>query len=172
VCGVDVTTIMEGYNFMNLTEWAIKHQVPYAAVEDLRRSFGMVTDPAATVAGESEVAVQNRVRLEASRNGCRLWRNNVGATYTDDGSFLRYGLVNDSQQMNAKIKSSDLVGIKPLLIKPEHVGSIIGVFLAREIKEGGWVYTGTDREAAQLKFLKLVASLGGDAAFATGEGTI
>lgn len=157
---------------MNLVEWAVKWRVPYAAVEDLRRSFGMETDPAATVAGESEAAVQNRVRLEASRTGCRLWRNNVGATYTDDGSFIRYGLVNDSQQMNSKIKSSDLVGIKPLLIKSMHVGSVIGVFVAREIKEGGWKYTGTDREAAQLKFLKLVASLGGDAAFATGEGTL
>ena len=157
---------------MNLNEWAIKWRVPYEAVEDLRRSFGMITDPDVIIAGESEAAVQNRVRLEASRNGCRLWRNNVGATYTDDGSFIRYGLTNDSQQMNAKMKSSDLVGIKPLLIKSEHVGSVIGVFLAREIKEGGWNYTGTDREVGQLNFLKLVASLGGDAAFATGEGTL
>jgi len=157
---------------MNLNEWAIKWRVPYEAVEDLRRSFGTITDPDVIIAGESEAAVQNRVRLEASRNGCRLWRNNVGATYTDDGSFIRYGLTNDSQQMNAKMKSSDLVGIKPLLIKSEHVGSVIGVFLAREIKEGGWNYTGTDREVGQLNFLKLVASLGGDAAFATGEGTL
>ena len=157
---------------MNLNQWGIKHAVPYTAIVDLRRMFGMDTNPPATIEGESETAVQNRVRLEASRAGARLWRNNVGAGMLDAGSFIRWGLVNDSKQMNSRLKSSDLIGIKPLVITQAHVGTTVGVFLAREVKEGGWKYSGTDREAAQLKFLELVASLGGDAAFATGEGTI
>ncbi len=158
---------------MNLYEWAIKWNIPAGAVQDLKRQFGVVnTDPAATVPGESEAAVQNKVRLEVSRVGGRIWRNNVGAAYTDEGSFIRYGLANDSQQMNRLIKSSDLIGIRPVKIEPYHVGQILGVFLCREVKPGNWTYTGTDREEAQLKFLELVASLGGDAAFANSEGTI
>ena len=158
---------------MNLYQWAIKYRVSPAAVQELQREFGLInTDPAATIAGESEAAVQNRVRLEASRAGARLWRNNVGAGVLEDGSFIRWGLVNDSQQMNKKIKSSDLVGLKPVMIQPHHVGTILGGFVAREVKEGGWVYTATDREVGQLKFLELVASLGGDAAFCNGEGSL
>jgi len=158
---------------MNLNEWAIKWGVSYAATEDLKCRMGLVnTDPTTTVAGESEAAVQNRIRLEASRAGARVWRNNVGAMLTEDGSFVRYGLANDSQQMNARIKSSDLIGLKPVLITPEHIGQVLGVFVAREVKPRGWRYTGTPRETAQLKFLELVASIGGDACFVTGEGTL
>lgn len=158
---------------MNLHEWAIRNRIPHAAVNELQQMFGMInTDPTGATVGESEAAIQNRVRLEASRVGARIWRNNVGAGLLDDGSFIRWGLVNDSQQMNRKIKSSDLIGLKPVLIKPHHVGQVLGVFIAREVKPGNWQFTGTDRETAQLKFLELVASLGGDAAFATGEGTL
>lgn len=158
---------------MNLTQWAIKWGVPYEAVEDLKREFGMVNlDPAGTTSGASEAAVQNRVRLEASRKGCRLMRNNVGAGQMEDGTFIRWGLANDSKQMNDKIKSSDLIGVKPVVVTPAHVGHTLGIFLAREIKPENWTYTGTKREAAQLKFLELIASLGGDACFANREGTI
>lgn len=121
---------------------------------------------------ESEAAIQVRVRLEATRLGCRLFRNNVGAATLANGSFIRWGLANETQAMNKQIKSSDLIGIRPLVILPEHVGKTIGQFLAREIKPPGWVYTGRGREEAQQRFLMLVESLGGDACFATGEGTI
>jgi len=158
---------------MNLIQWAIKWGVSIEAVEDLRREFGLVnTDPAPSNNTESETAVQTRIRLEATRKGCRVWRNNVGGTYTEDGSFLRYGLANDSKQMNNLIKSSDLIGLRPLMITHHHVGGIIGQFIAREVKAANWSYSGTKREAAQLKFLELVASMGGDAAFANSEGTL
>lgn len=158
---------------MNLNEWAIKWGVPFEAVEDLRRLMYSTVDLIDTEKeGESETAVQTRVRLEASIKGCRLWRNNVGAVHTAEGSFIRYGIANDSKKMNESIKSHDLIGIRPIRIKSHHVGRVIGQFLSREIKPENWQYSGSKREMAQLKFLELVLSLGGDAAFANKEGTI
>lgn len=120
----------------------------------------------------NERDVQNLIRLEASRKGLRLWRNNVGAAYLQDGTFVRYGLANETKAMNDAIKSSDLIGIRPTLITAAHVGSVFGQFVAREVKASGWRYTGTTREQAQNAFLEIVLSLGGDAAFATGDDTL
>lgn len=157
---------------MNLTQWAIKWGIPMEAVQDLKREFGTISTEPSPQFGESEAAIQNRIRLEASKKGCRIWRNNVGATMDENGNFIRFGLCNDSKQMNSMIKSSDLIGIKPITITQEHVGHIIGQFIAREVKGSDWNYTGSAREEAQLNFLNLVASLGGDASFAISEGTL
>ncbi len=155
---------------MTLSEWASDWGVPQEALSDLSARFGLLTPPERS--GESEAAIQTRVRLEASRKGARLFRNNVGATQTAEGAWIRYGLANDSKQMNQHMKSSDLIGIRPVIITPAMVGKTLGLFLAREVKAGNWKYTGTQREAAQLRFLQLIASLGGDACFTNGEGTI
>jgi len=157
---------------MNLYKWAIKWGIPFDALNDLRHEFGLINTDPSPLAGQSEAAVQNRIRLEASRLGCRIWRNNVGATQDENGNFIRYGLCNDSKQMNKQIKSCDLVGIRPVTITNDHVGSVIGQFIAREVKTGDWKYSGSGHEEAQLRFLELVASLGGDAAFANREGTL
>lgn len=157
---------------MNLNEWAIKWGVPFAAVEDLRQSLHPTLPAEGVQGGESETAIQTRVRLEAAAKGVKLWRNNVGATLTPDGGFVRYGLANDSKQMNALVKSSDLIGLRAVRIEARHVGHIFGQFVAREVKEGRWSYSGSKRELAQLRFLELVLSLGGDAAFANQEGTL
>ena len=117
---------------------------------------------------DSEANAQATIRLEASKKGLRLWRNNVGASIDDRGNFIRFGLANDSKRMNEVIKSSDLIGIRPLNVG----GRIIGQFVAREVKPPGWQYSGTKREIAQLAFLELVASFGGDATFATDKGTL
>lgn len=158
---------------MNLEQWAIKWGVSYEAIQDLRKQFGAInTDPVSPVRGNSEAAVQNEIRLEASKAGLRLWRNNVGAIKDERGVPVRYGLCNDNAQLNASLKSSDLIGIRPVLIQPHHVGTVIGQFVAREVKAPTWRYTATTREMAQLRFLELVTSLGGDACFANGVGTI
>ena len=98
----------------------------------------------------TESGVSSIIRLEASQLGYRLWRNNVGALQTPAGQFIRFGLANDSPQLNKAIKSADLIGIKPILITHAHVGLTIGQFISREIKHEGWKYTGADREKAQV----------------------
>ncbi len=157
---------------MNLTQWAHRHGVTPQAMSELHQLFGISTDPTrCTAKAGSEAAVQTVIRLEASRLGIRVWRNNVGACKDETGRVIRYGLCNDSAQMNKAIKSSDLVGIRPVIITQDHVGHTIGQFVAREVKRPGWRYTGTDREVAQLAFGQLVSSMGGDFKFATGEGS-
>ncbi len=117
----------------------------------------------------NESATLSKIRLKAAKKGIYLWRNNNGAVHTTDGTFIRFGLANDSKQLNEKLKSSDLIGIKPTKITPEMVGKTVGIFFSREVKREGWKYTGTPRETAQLAWIELINSLGGDAAFITNE---
>ncbi len=152
-----------------INTWVERWGIPPEAHTDLLVSLGASAPDPAAKAGESEAAVQTRVRIAASQQGGRLWRNNVGACETNEGSFIRYGLANESSAMNKKCKSSDLIGVKPVMITDAHVGQIIGQFVAREVKRGGWKYSGSAREKAQLNFLSLVAGLGGDARFTTGD---
>ena len=160
---------------MTLTDWAAKHGVSAAALRDLEM---IMCAPAATIpdppgASSGEASAQQRIVLEAPKHGDRLFRNNVGATPArcpecgTQRQPVRYGLANDSYKMNREIKSSDLIGIRPVLITPEYVGKKVGVFTSIEVKPVGWRYMGTDHEAAQLKWLQLVQTLGGIATFAT-----
>lgn len=157
---------------MTLIQWAIRWGIPAEALAEYREMLGMIEGVPVGVdedEGGSETAMMVRVGVKASQLGGRLWRNNVGAAELPDGTFLRYGLLNGSKRLNRDLKSSDRIGIKPVVITPEMVGSTIGQFWAREGKKPGWVFTGTPREMAQLKFLEMIFSLGGDAAFITSE---
>lgn len=116
----------------------------------------------------NEKEATKRVKLIEAKNGARLFRNNLGAVYAQDGRFIRFGLANESAQMNAIIKSADLIGIKPIKITRDLVGATIGQFVSREIKKQNWHYTATDREKAQLAWINLINSLGGDACFSDG----
>lgn len=159
---------------MNIYQWANKHSVSPQAMSELLGIFiggAPEPQPAGTV-GKSEAAVQQRIRLEASSKGCRVWRNNVGACVDDRGNHVRYGLANDTPAINKVLKSSDLIGIRPVTITPDMVGRCIGQFVAREVKAEGWQYSGSKREQAQLAFIKLVTGMGGDACFANSEGTL
>ena len=111
---------------------------------------------------KTEQVVQSEVRLEASNRGFRLWRNNVGVAMDNRGIPVRYGLCNESKQMNKNLKSSDLIGIRPILITQDMVGKVFGQFIAIEIKKESWKPSPSNlREQAQERFITLVQSLGG-----------
>jgi len=122
----------------------------------------------------SEAANQQQSRLLHPQitNG-HIWRNNSGACRDETGRLIRYGLGNDSAQVNAVIKSSDLIGITPEWAYVERLGwGWLGVLTALEIKPSGWVLKpGDERGLAQGNFHDIVRSVGGYAGFVTDPAT-
>lgn len=105
-----------------------------------------------------EAAIMQRVQLEASRKGWRVFRNNVGQLLDARGVPVRYGLCPGS---------SDLIGWRELVITPEMVGGTVAQFVAVEVK------TPTGKATAQqIQFLEAVARAGGVAVIARGEGAL
>lgn len=116
--------------------------------------------------GLNEDVVQQHARIEAAKYGCILLRNNSGVLEDKNGRPVRYGLANESSKQNESFKSSDLIGITPIVITPDMVGRTIGVFTAIEVKKEGWAFKiGNKREVAQLAFINWVKKLGGIASF-------
>jgi hypothetical protein len=159
---------------MNLQAWVMRNcRNPAQALAELEAELGVLGGHfMGPKEGVSESAVQAAVRLEAAKKGMRLFRNNVGALKDERGVPVRFGLANDTKELNEIIKSSDLIGWKTKIISPDMVGQKIAQFLCREVKEYSWTYTGTPREVAQLRWITMVNEAGGDAAFATGAGTL
>lgn len=115
----------------------------------------------------AESTVQNQIRDMSAQLGDDLWRNNSGVLPGEHGQPVRFGLGNDSSKVNAVCKSSDLIGVTRVLITPEMVGSVVGVFTAVEVKEEGWKFNLRNaREVAQKVFIDLVLQNGGYAGFA------
>jgi hypothetical protein len=163
---------------ISIDEWARRHNIAPAALEELKACMGVTALGAMGVPDNrdppgSEGRQQSLVRLEAANLRIRLFRNNSGAFEDADGRVVRYGLANESKQANAILKSPDLIGWRKRLITPDMVGMVIGQACMREIKHEGWKFSPTDKhEAAQFNFLKLAIADGCDAAFATGPGTL
>ena len=156
-----------------LHEWAIQWQIPLAALHDLERRMGLLYDPQlAPSTGRSEAAVQANVRLEASRKGIKLFRNNVGALRDERGVPVRYGLANDTPAMNKVIKSADLIGWETTTITAEMVGQRFARFLSAECKPEGWVFTASQREQGQKAWATMVIAGGGRALFVNGPGML
>ena len=163
-------------------EWAAAHPV---AAADLMAMYARApwNNDAPTANGKSEAWAQQQVRFLAARQGAWAMRNNVGAVkatehttcpfcsrdYVIQRDPVRYGLANDSPQLNDIVKSSALILCIPRLITKEMVGRVIGQFGAIEVKHPGWV-PGEDkkREGAQAAFGARVESLGGFFRFSTG----
>jgi hypothetical protein len=119
---------------------------------------------------KTESTVQDGCRLLVQDVGGLLLRNNSGAQQMPDGSWVRWGLGNDSKQVNKRRKSSDLIGVVPMLIQPHHVGRTVGIFTAIEAKAEGWKYRENDEHAAaQYNFLNIVCKRGGIGAFINNE---
>lgn len=152
---------------MTFSEWCERHKVDQQAVIDLLTVDGIETDFGELAGYKSESGVQRAAQVQAAALGGRLWRNNSGAGTLDNGSFVRWGLCNESAQMNRIIKSADLIGIMPHRVTTMDVGRTLGLFVAAECKTPGWQYHGTDREKAQAAFLALVTGMGGRGLFVT-----
>lgn len=137
-----------------------------------------------------ESVVQSEIRAYAGEQGILLWRNNVGACNDETGRMIRYGLGNDSAQVQRRLKSSDLIGLADfdyeLPTDPPVKARTRGVFLAVECKAEGWRFPNSwrgvtpehaeerglvrgdaaQRVLAQWRFLCLVHRAGGLAGFA------
>lgn len=150
---------------VELRTWALRHGIAAPALADLAELLGTVGGGAP---GASESRAQSEIRLASPGLGMRLWRNNVGVLTNEHGTPVRYGLANDSKALNARLKSSDLIGWRRLVITPAHVGSVVAQFTALECKAPGWRYSGDEREQAQARWGALVAADGGYFRFATG----
>lgn len=149
---------------VELRSWALRHHVGEDALRDLMEALGAGTQPASTDGG-SESRVQSQVRLAAPAHDMRLFRNNVGVLRDKRDVPVRYGLANDSQALNARLKSGDLIGWRRRLITPEMLGSTIAQFVSLECKPAGWHYRGDEHEQAQQRWAALVATEGGWARF-------
>lgn len=122
----------------------------------------------ASVSAKSEASVQAEVRIAASAKGWRLFRNNVGVLRDERGIPVRFGLANDSKQLNAIVKSADLLGVRPVLITQEMVGTIIGQFVSVEVKAAGWKPSKSNKhEQAQRNWADMIHAMGGHAVFFT-----
>ena len=117
----------------------------------------------------SESRIQSLVRLEAVKKHWRLFRNNRGAAKTDTGSYIRFGLANDSKQLGDVLKSGDLIGWRPVIVTAEMVGKVIAQFVSVECKAEDWtpppLDTKDEAAAAQYRWAELVNKEGGYAVF-------
>lgn len=158
-----------------LQQWASRHGVSHAALTELQQLFTTVHQPSTTAKSRhaSESHVDSLIALEASDKDILWMRNNVGACQDKTGRVIRYGLLNESKQMNERLKSPDRIGIRRLVITSDMVGSSVGQFVAREIKHATWTgRTLSPHEQAQLNCLQLFTGYGADASFANGTGTL
>lgn len=101
----------------------------------------------------AEAVIQQRIRLALSRAGAVMHRNNVGAYRDDRGRVVWYGVGNPG--------GSDLIGWTPVLVQQHHVGTMLGVFTAVEVKSARGKPTD-----AQRNFLRQVQLGGGLAGIA------
>lgn len=128
-----------------------------------------------SVIDKSEASVQQRVRLKIAKAGAYSWRNNIGATPSRcphcDARLrpVRYGLANDTPKLNAQYKSSDIIAAIPRIITLDMVGKTIAQFGSFECKHEDWVYTATESELAQKRWIDLINYIGGYAQFTLGN---
>lgn len=154
-----------------LLSWAQAWNIPDFVMNDLHTRLSP-PEPHVRPSKLSEAGVQSRMRLAAAMAGVHAWRNNVGAMEDPHtGRVIRFGLANDSAALSVRLKSHDLIGIKPRLITQCDVGRTIGQFWSRECKAPG-AHTDKDRLEAQERFMLLVLASGGDSKITSDPGDI
>lgn len=125
---------------------------------------------------KAESTIQREIMLAASEEGMTLWRNNVGKGWiappprTQRASrrttvTLEPGDVVLRQpnwvEWGLCVGSSDLIGLKPVVVMPHDVGQVIAQFVAVECK------TATGKATDKQKhFLDFIIRKGGNARIA------
>lgn len=153
---------------MTFTEWVARWNLPPQAIREYYELYQVPEGKNDRTVGFSEAAIQGElVRCANPSIDTALWRNNMGAATDESGRLIRYGLGHVSKKFNLDWKSSDLIGITPIVVTARHVGYRLGVFTAVEVKEPGWTKPTNEHERGQANFLASVISKGGIGMFAT-----
>lgn len=156
-----------------LQQWASRHGVSQDAINELYDLMLRPDAPQGRGAQGSESHVDSLVMLEAAEKNVTLFRNNVGACQDKTGRLIRYGLANESKEMNSRIKSPDRVGWRSIVITQDMVGTTIAQFTMREIKAASWTgRTLSPHEQAQASFMIMGLIAGCDVGFANRVGTL
>lgn len=155
---------------MTLLEWAVKHRITPDALRELCQTSIFVGPELPD--GQLETNVQRDVRLEYAQAGKYLFRNNRGAGRMESGTYVRWGLANDSKVLGDAVKSADLIGWESFIVTPEWVGHRVARFLSVEVKRESWEWKGTLEEMAQLKWAATVNAEGGRAVITNKVGTV
>lgn len=121
----------------------------------------------------SESNIQREIMLALSKAGVTVWRNNTGQAWAGESHRITSAttvrlqpgdvVVRNARPLHAGLcrGSSDLIGLQPVVVAPEHIGMTFGRFVAVEVK------TGTGRVSAdQRNFIDHVAGRGGAAGVA------
>lgn len=126
--------------------------------------------------GMMESNIQRRIMIAVSKWGARFWRNNIALAWVGQPEIIRSHkrvavgpgdvVVRNARPLHAGLckGSGDLIGVVPVVIRPEHVGRRVGVFGSLEIKsEGGRA------SVDQKNFAEQINGLGGLAGIAKCE---
>jgi hypothetical protein len=143
----------------SLISWARKWNISPEALRELCAQSITVSYDDEEKKGEARI--QSEIRLEAAGKGYFLYRNNRGAGKLSNGSFVRWGLANDSEKLGDKWKSGDLIGWKTRFITEADVGSYLAQFVSIEVKAADWKFSGNADELAQVQWATLVNANGG-----------
>jgi len=104
-----------------------------------------------------ETPILQKIRLEVGgRPDVILWRNSTGIAEYPNGTRVPYGLCPGS---------SDLIGLRSVVVIPAMVGRCLAVFTAIEVKVPGG-RTAPQRLRAQEAFIAAVQAAGGLGGFA------
>lgn len=115
-----------------------------------------------------EQDIMHRIMIAVSKAGARVFRNNVGLGWIGKSQMYRAPatvrvnpgdvVIRNARPLHAGLckGSSDLIGITPVIVRAEHVGTKIGVFTGLEVK------TQTGRSTGdQSNFAEQIKGLGG-----------
>ncbi len=119
---------------------------------------------------DRESPLMRRIQIAACRDsGVRLWRNNQGAAWLGKVQHNFDGSVTIHQPQRVVYGlgkgTSDLIGLKSVVITPDMVGQRVALFAAVEVKRPG--KRGTPE---QKQFIAVVKSLGGLAGIVSSVG--